>query len=72
MPLVTLVIPTRNGLELLSRCVNSIIEKTRYRAFEIVIVDNGSDDPETLDYMERLSIDHGVRVLRDDRPFNYS
>ncbi|MCW3658429.1 glycosyltransferase [Burkholderia cenocepacia] len=49
VPLVTLVIPTRNGLELLSRCVNSIIEKTRYRAFEIVIVDNGSDDPETLD-----------------------
>ncbi|MBR8480738.1 glycosyltransferase family 2 protein [Burkholderia cenocepacia] len=72
VPLVTLVIPTRNGFELLSRCVNSIIEKTRYRAFEIVIVDNGSDDPETLDYMERLSIGHGVRVLRDDRPFNYS
>lgn len=72
VPLVTLVIPTRNGFELLSRCVNSIIEKTRYRAFEIIIVDNGSDDPETLDYMERLSIDHGVRILRDDRPFNYS
>ncbi|HIE1295022.1 MULTISPECIES: glycosyltransferase family 2 protein [Burkholderia] len=72
VPLVTLVIPTRNGLELLSRCVDSIIEKTRYRAFEIIIVDNGSDDPETLDYMERLSIDHGVSILRDDRPFNYS
>ncbi|QVN16756.1 glycosyltransferase family 2 protein [Burkholderia pyrrocinia] len=71
-PLVTLVIPTRNGFALLSRCVNSIIEKTRYRAFEIIIVDNGSDDPETLDYMERLSVEHGVRILRDDRPFNYS
>ncbi|RQT90311.1 glycosyltransferase family 2 protein [Burkholderia cepacia] len=71
-PLVTLVIPTRNGFALLSRCVDSIIEKTRYRAFEIIVVDNGSDDPETLDYMERLSVDHGVRILRDDRPFNYS
>ncbi|NIE57912.1 MULTISPECIES: glycosyltransferase family 2 protein [unclassified Burkholderia] len=71
-PLVSLIIPTRNGFALLSRCVNSIIEKTCYRAFEIIIVDNGSDDPETLDYMERLSIDHGVRIHRDDRPFNYS
>ncbi|MGU3775860.1 glycosyltransferase family 2 protein [Burkholderia metallica] len=71
-PLVSLIIPTRNGFALLSRCVNSIIEKTCYRAFEIIIVDNGSDDPETLDYMERLAIDHGVRIHRDDRPFNYS
>lgn len=71
-PLVTLVIPTRNGFSLLSRCVDSIIAKTHYRAFEIVIVDNGSDDPDTLAYMARLATDHGVRILRDDRPFNYS
>ncbi|WP_175027620.1 glycosyltransferase family 2 protein [Burkholderia seminalis] len=71
-PLVTLVIPTRNGFSLLSRCVDSIITKTHYRAFEIIIVDNGSDDPDTLDYMARLAVDHGVRILRDDRPFNYS
>ncbi|CAB3760719.1 MULTISPECIES: glycosyltransferase family 2 protein [Burkholderia] len=71
-PLVTLVIPTRNGFALLSQCVDSIIEKTRYRPFEIIIVDNGSDDPEVLDYMERVSVEHGVRILRDDRPFNYS
>lgn len=71
-PLVTIVIPTRNGFSLLSRCVDSIITKTRYRAFEIVIVDNGSDDLDTLDYMARLAVDHRVRILRDDRPFNYS
>ncbi|OXJ15741.1 glycosyltransferase family 2 protein [Burkholderia sp. HI2500] len=71
-PLVTLIIPTRNGFSLLSRCVDSILAKTQYPAFEIIIVDNGSDDPDTLDYMVRLSIDHRVRILRDDRPFNYS
>jgi O-antigen biosynthesis protein len=71
-PLVTLIIPTRNGFTLLSRCVNSILEKTHYRAFEIIIVDNGSDDPATLDYMAQLSSEHGVRILRDDSPFNYS
>lgn len=71
-PLVTLIIPTRNGFSLLSRCVDSIIERTRYRPFEIVIVDNGSDERDTLEYMTRVSRDHGVRLLRDDRPFNYS
>jgi GT2 family glycosyltransferase len=71
-PLVTLIIPTRNGFSLLSRCVDSILEKTRYRPFEIIIVDNGSDDPDTLDYMARLFRDRGVRILRDDSPFNYS
>ncbi|WP_321884431.1 glycosyltransferase family 2 protein [Paraburkholderia bannensis] len=71
-PLVSLIIPTRNGFDLLSRCVDSIIEKTRYRAFEIIIVDNGSDDRETLAYMAKVSAEHGVRVIRDDSPFNYS
>ncbi|HIH2651401.1 TPA: glycosyltransferase family 2 protein [Burkholderia cenocepacia] len=71
-PLVTLIIPTRNGFSLLSRCVDSIIEKTRYRPFEIIIVDNGSDEPDTLEYMTRVFRDHGVCILRDDRPFNYS
>ncbi|AOJ30646.1 glycosyltransferase family 2 protein [Burkholderia metallica] len=71
-PLVTIIIPTRNGFSLLSRCVDSIFAKTQYPAFEIIIVDNGSDDPDTLDYMARLSVDRGVRILRDDSPFNYS
>ncbi|MBU9629621.1 glycosyltransferase family 2 protein [Burkholderia multivorans] len=71
-PLVTLVIPTRNGFSLLSCCIDSIITKTHYRPLEIIIVDNGSDDPDTLDYMARLAADHGVRILRDDGPFNYS
>lgn len=72
LPLVTLIIPTRNGLSLLRGCIDSILAKTRYPHFEIVIVDNGSDDPETLNYMSRMSRDHDVRILRDDRPFNYS
>jgi len=71
-PLVSLIIPTRNGLSLLRKCVESIILRTDYRPFEILIVDNGSDDPETLHYMKGLGSKEGVRVIRDDRPFNYS
>jgi glycosyltransferase involved in cell wall biosynthesis len=70
--LVSLIIPTRNGLNLLRNCVNSILDKTTYRPFEILIIDNGSDDPETLLYLEALRSDERIRVIRDDAPFNYS
>jgi glycosyltransferase involved in cell wall biosynthesis len=72
-PLVSLIIPTRNGLALLRTCVRSILEKTTYPNYEILIVDNGSDDPATLAYMERIQADDTrVRVIRDPQPFNYS
>ena len=72
LPLVSLIIPTRNGLELLHRCIDSILQKTSYANFEIIIVDNGSDDPGTLAYFESLSSVHNIRILRIDAPFNYS
>ena len=72
LPLASLIIPTRNGLELLHRCIDSILQKTSYANFEIIIVDNGSDDPGTLAYFESLSSVHNIRILRIDAPFNYS
>ena len=71
-PLVSLIIPTRNGLVLLRKCVESILQKTTYPNYEILIVDNGSDDPATLEYFIDLKAEARVRVVRDDRPFNYS
>ena len=73
LPRVSLIIPTRNGLHLIQRCVDSILEKTGYDAYDILIVDNGSDDPASLAYLEHVQRRDGrVRVLRDDRPFNFS
>ncbi|PTB30417.1 glycosyl transferase family 2 [Paraburkholderia caribensis] len=72
LPLVSLIIPTRNGLELIRRCVESIVNKTTYSNYEILIVDNGSDDPAALRYLASLGAQTNIRVLRDDRPFNYS
>ena len=72
LPLVSLIIPTRNGLKLLQQCVESILAKTAYRHYEILIVDNGSDDPATLRYLKELASERCIRVIRDDRPFNYS
>ncbi|MEQ1528582.1 MAG: glycosyltransferase family 2 protein [Methylococcales bacterium] len=71
-PLVSLIIPTRNGLELIWQCVESILSKTTYPYYEIIIVDNGSDDQATLQYFEKVQANKHVRVVRDDRPFNFS
>ena len=71
-PFVSLIVPTRNGLDLVRQCVNSILEKTIYPNYEVIIVDNGSDDPEILEYFASLAANSRVRVLRDERPFNFS
>ncbi|MEY4537509.1 MAG: hypothetical protein RL171_1660, partial [Pseudomonadota bacterium] len=72
LPLVSLIIPTRNGLALLHRCIDSILQKTSYANFEIIIVDNGSDEHATLDYFKSLAKQENIRILRIDAPFNYS
>ncbi|MEB0110431.1 glycosyltransferase family 2 protein [Variovorax sp. RTB1] len=72
LPLVSIIIPTRNGLDLMRQCIQSIDKKTTYGRYEIIIVDNGSDDPAALAYFANLAERANVRVLRDERPFNYS
>ncbi|WP_454692332.1 glycosyltransferase family 2 protein [Achromobacter aloeverae] len=71
-PLVSLIIPTRNGEDLVRQCIRSIRDKTEYQNYEIILVDNGSDNPSALRYFDELATTDGVRVIRDDRPFNYS
>lgn len=71
-PLVSLIIPTRNGVNLLKQCVDSIRIKTTYAPYEIIVVDNGSDEQATLDYLHSQASAGNIRVIRDDRPFNYS
>jgi O-antigen biosynthesis protein len=72
LPLVSLIIPTRNGLTLLRRCVESILTKTTYANYEIIVMDNGSDDRASLRYLDELAFKPNVKVVRDARPFNYS
>jgi len=71
-PLVSIVIPTRDGRALLSNCITSLLDITAYKNFEIIIVDNGSTEPATFEYFESISNLPNVRILRDDSPFNYS
>lgn len=71
-PHVTIIVPTRDGVSLLRRCIGSVLDKTTYPRYDIVIVDNGSSDPETLSYFDVLRSDPRIAVLRDDSPFNFS
>lgn len=71
-PLVSLIIPTRNAHELVRQCIDSIVQLTSYPAYEIILIDNGSDDIEALAYFESIGQQPGIRVFRDDGPFNYS
>ena len=71
-PRVSIIIPTRDRVELLSMCVDSVLQKTAYGNLEIVIVDNGSTDPRALDYLASLRGRDDVRIVEADIPFNYS
>jgi GT2 family glycosyltransferase len=72
LPLVSIVIPTRNGFHLLHRCIESIIAKTTYANYELIIIDNGSDDLVALRYLQRLQKSGQATIIRDDSPFNYA
>ncbi len=71
-PLVSILIPTRDGLEVLRPCVLSILEKTNYSNFEIVIIDNNSVDPETITFFKEISVHENVFILRYGETFNFS
>lgn len=70
-PKVSLIVPTRDRVDLLRQCVESLRVST-YPSFEIVIVDNQSTEPETLEYLAEVAARGNVRVLAYDAPFNYS
>jgi glycosyltransferase involved in cell wall biosynthesis len=71
-PLVSIIIPTRDRIDLLQRCVDSILARTTYANYEIVLVDNQSVEPASLAYLAGFANHPQVRVHRHDHPFNFS
>lgn len=73
-PLVSIIVPTKDQLPILQRCVESLLEKTAYVNYELLIVDNNSETPEALAWFQGVEAlgDSKVRVLRYPHPFNYS
>ncbi|OFI34534.1 glycosyl transferase [Alteromonas lipolytica] len=71
-PLVSLIIPTKNAKGLVKDCIESILKKSTYQNYEILLVDNNSDEPESLAYFDELDKHPKIRVLKYPHPFNYS
>ncbi len=72
-PLVSIIIPNKDNSKILKQCIESIISKSTYPNFEILIIENNSTEPETFSYYKELqeNIDK-VRVVTWEHEFNYS
>jgi GT2 family glycosyltransferase len=72
VPRVSIIVPTRNASALVQTCVESVRRLTAYPDYEILLVDNGSDEPRALELFDRLASSGQARLLRDARPFNFA
>jgi GT2 family glycosyltransferase len=76
-PLVSIIVPTKNQLAMLKRCIESVLRLTQYENYELIIVDNGSDDADACAYLQAIEdkyaeIGGRIRVLRHAGLFNFS
>jgi glycosyltransferase involved in cell wall biosynthesis len=71
-PPVTIIIPTRNMQQTLKVCIDSLLEKTQYPNFRLLVIDNDSDEFDAINYLRSLSRLPQVDVLVDNQAFNYS
>ncbi|WP_018150480.1 glycosyltransferase [Leeia oryzae] len=73
-PFVSIIIPNKDKHEFLAPCIETLMKVTQYPAFEVIIVDNQSTDPDTLSYYEEIEsrFANNVKVIQYDNPFNFS
>lgn len=70
-PKVSIIIPTKDKVDLLDQCISSIKNISAYENYEIIVLNNGSVEQSSLDYFNKISKEN-VMVINDDLPFNYS
>lgn len=71
-PLVSIIIPTKDRLNLIARCIESVLDKTCYSNYEIIVLDHESSDPSVIEYFKSLISQDRVRFLKVSGKFNYS
>lgn len=71
-PLVSIIIPTRDQVDLLRQCIESILHNSTYTNFEIIVINNNSGNDETFSYFNVISQDSRVKVIDYPGQFNYS
>jgi O-antigen biosynthesis protein len=70
--MISILIPSRGSSAMLENCINSILEKSNYLNFEIIIINNGEKKPDAFPYYSRLRQERKVRILHYEGTFNYS
>lgn len=72
-PLVSIVIPNKDHINDLDKCVKSLYEINTYQRFEIIIIENNSEEKETFDYYSKIQAEHNnIKVVVWEGDFNYS
>lgn len=71
-PLVSIIIPFKDKVELLKVCVGSILEKTKYKNYEIILLSNNSEEKNTHEYLELINKNKKCNVYEWNKQFNYS
>lgn len=71
-PLVSVIIPNKDHIDDLKRCIDSIVEKTTYPNYEIIIVENNSTEQKTFDYYKKIQADQRIRIIKYEGTFNFS
>lgn len=71
-PLISIIIPNKDHTDDLDKCLQSVFEKSTYKNYEILIVENNSTEPETFAYYEKIQQHEKVKILYWEREFNYS
>lgn len=69
---VTIVVPTRDRIDLMRRCIGSVLQRTEYPGLRVLIVDNGSVDPAALAQFDAWRTDPRVALRRDEQPFDWA
>jgi glycosyltransferase involved in cell wall biosynthesis len=71
-PLVSIIVPTRDRVDILKNCIESIQEKTDYENWEIIVVDNQSVEFETLAYFDQIKTSSRIKIIHYEKSFNFS
>jgi len=69
---VTIIIPFKDKVDILERCIRSILKKTNYPNYELLLIDNQSKEDKTERYLKKIKQLSQVKVLRYPKPFNFS
>lgn len=72
LPLVSIIVPTKDKVHLLRACLESVLERTTYENYEILIVDNGSTEKNAITYLNQMADRPNIRVIRYSAEYNFS